>query len=355
MSSLKTYYKKQLAQALAPCFDMFQINRMVKPFYGGVGHILMLHRVVPSGNEPRIHNHLSLEITPKHLDNILGYLSNAGYDFISIEEVPDRLKVKSKKRFIVVTFDDGYNDNLQYALPVFEKYAVPFTIYLCNDFPDNKIFLWWYMLEDVLLRNNELAFSADGEHYSFDSSTKLKKEKVFNKIRKRKNDGHISDQALKSLFQNQGIDTDNYPNDKVLQWNEIKKLAAHPLVTIGAHTASHSSLKTLKEEELLHEVRDAKMKLEEAIGKPVDHIAYPFGSPAEVGRREIELVRKLGFETAVTTSLGNIHPVHIGQLHCLPRISINSLTSISVLKAQLSGVIPMVENKFKRSTLEKFL
>ena len=354
MAALKTYYMKRLAQMIAPSFDVLQINHLLKPIYAGKGHILMLHRVLPADSRARIHNHLSLEITPRHLEEILKYLKKEGYDFISIDDVPDRIKRKTKRRFIVVTFDDGYKDNLLHALPVFEKYQVPFTVYVCNDFPDKKVFLWWYILEELLLKKEKLVIPTNKQVYQFDTSSYLKKESAFNKIRKLKNQGLISDQELNKVFMKGGIDVVSYLEDKVLSWEEIGLLASHPLVTIGAHTLSHLPLKVLDERSLKQEIQSSKQNLEKAIGKDVNHFAYPFGSPAELGKREIELVEQLHFKTAVTTSLGNIHPVHEQQLFCLPRITINSLTTQKVLKAQLSGVLPMIQNKFKRSTIEQF-
>ncbi|MCT4588206.1 MAG: polysaccharide deacetylase family protein [Carboxylicivirga sp.] len=354
MAALTTYYKKYLAQSVAPVFSALQINRLLAPIYGGIGHVLMLHRVLPSDGKQRIHNHQSLEITPEHLSEILNYLCKAGYEFISIDRLADRIKKPTKRRFVVITLDDGYSDNLQYALPVFEKFRVPFTIYICNNFPDKKIFLWWYMLEELLLKKEELKIESKNGSWQFDLSTRIKKEKAFNLIRSLKNEGEIDDSVLWQTFKRDAIDSKDYAEDKVLSWTEIKQLATHPLVTIGAHTQSHSALKMLGKELMLKEITESKRRLENATGQEVKHFAYPFGSPKEVSQREIQAVKKLQFETAVTTGLGNIYAHHQHHLACLPRISINALTSISVLKAQLAGVIPMIENKFKRSTFEQF-
>ena len=76
------------------------------------------------------------------------YFISRKIDILSLDDCHARIiSGKKEKSFAAFTFDDGYVDNLTLALPVFEHYGVPFTIFLTTGFPDHQIVLWWYLLE----------------------------------------------------------------------------------------------------------------------------------------------------------------------------------------------------------------
>ena len=89
------------------------------------------------------------------------------------------------------------------------------------------------------------------------------------------------------------------PGVEMMGEEQLLEIASDPLCTIGAHTCSHPHLSQLNEEEQRCEIADCKSDLERLIGKPVRHFAYPYG---DYNEKTIEIVRELGFKTAVTTS-----------------------------------------------------
>ncbi|MBN1250740.1 MAG: polysaccharide deacetylase family protein, partial [Bacteroidales bacterium] len=112
----------------------------IKKIYGGFGHILMFHRVLPFSNKNRIWSNSYLEVTPEFLENTILYFKNKNYQFISLDELDYFIenKIFPKKKFVIYTFDDGFKDNLIYAYPIFKKYNIPLTIYVTTSFPDYK-------------------------------------------------------------------------------------------------------------------------------------------------------------------------------------------------------------------------
>src|SRR5262245_66625309 len=99
----------------------------------GMGAIFMLHHVRPS----RVARHgfapnACLEITPLFLDTVIRHVMAKGYDLVSLSEAALRVKgeVSSSRPFAVFTLDDGYEDNLVHAWPVFRRYSCPFTIFV---------------------------------------------------------------------------------------------------------------------------------------------------------------------------------------------------------------------------------
>jgi len=149
------------------------------------------------------------------------------------------------------------------------------------------------------------------------------------------------------FFLSRDIDLYNKVKSLALTWAQIKELNMNSLVTIGAHTVTHSSLIKLNDKLAYYEIIESKKILEEKLGCEIQHFSYPFGSRKEVGRREFAMVKKIGFKTATTTRLANLFYRHSEDLEALPRITINSITNYNILELQTSGFIPAISNKFK--------
>ena len=64
---MKAYLKKRIISKIAGPITNLGLHHLAETFYGGIGQILMFHRILPESQKTRIHNHLSLEITPEHL------------------------------------------------------------------------------------------------------------------------------------------------------------------------------------------------------------------------------------------------------------------------------------------------
>ena len=348
---MNNYVNKKIAWYLSSVIDHTGAHHLFKKAYGGLGHILMFHRVLPRSASFRIHNHTSLEISPDHLENIIIYLRKRKYHFLSLDQLPDFLNdQKNPARFSVFTFDDGYFDNYQYALPVFEKYKVPFTVYVATDLPDKKALLWWYYLEEVMLHLKNLYFEWNGIQYDFILKSNIQKERAFEMLRRLLINTGAADMV--SLLRHiGGSDYERHWNKMEqlgMSWEMVREMAGNNLVTIGAHTITHRALSALSAEEARQEIEGSKMIIENRIGKSVKHFSYPFGKNSMAGEREHRLVNECGFVTATTTSFGNIQPQHAAHLFSLPRITVNSLVNTSVLNLSINGLIPAVKNHFKR-------
>ncbi len=74
----------------------------------------------------------------------------------------------TRRRFVCVTFDDGYRDNLEFAYPILKKYDVPFAIYVATSFADRIGELWWLALEAVIAQNEMVGVRLDGRDRWFE-------------------------------------------------------------------------------------------------------------------------------------------------------------------------------------------
>lgn len=335
------YVQKVLTKTLSPIIFYSGVHNLTKPFFGGRGHILMMHRVMPTVNKPRLHNHLSLEISPEHLESMIKFFLMKDYDLISLDTLTDWIQQNknTNRKFVVFTFDDGYQDNLEYAFPVLHKYKVPFTIYITNSFPDKKAVLWWYVLEDLLLEAHNIKYLFPSGRIDVKCHSYRQKENAFSIIRNhimRLNNENLENE-LNGFFSNYGFNVSDYALNLCLSWNNIKTLVADPLFSIGSHTLNHYNLCNLSDEQAFTEIYESKKVIEERTQIEVQHFCYPLG---KFGEREVEIARKSGFTTATTTQTGNITSNHSDHLLSLPRIQVNSLTTEKVLKLQINGFYP---------------
>jgi peptidoglycan/xylan/chitin deacetylase (PgdA/CDA1 family) len=316
-------------------------DRRLRAVARGRGVILMFHRVRPWRPSTFAPNHI-LEITPKFLDFALGELRKEGFEIIPLDAVPERLAGRAGGRpFAVLTFDDGYRDNVEYAWPVLLRHRAPWTVFITTDFADGTGRLWWVELERAIAANDRVTLTLGSERLNLPSRTPREKQTAFNAIHTRVRGGPQDriDNLLDALDDAMERPSDTLAGNLCLNWGELEDLAASQDVTIGAHTITHPMLSKLGSFVAMDEIGGSKAYIEQRLGREVRHFAYPYGDPSVAGAREFGLARQAGFVTAVTTRPGHVFADHRGHLHALPRVSMNGLFQTeSALRALLSGV-----------------
>jgi peptidoglycan/xylan/chitin deacetylase (PgdA/CDA1 family) len=325
---------------------------MLRPFVGGVGAILTLHHVRPPRPDRFQPNRL-LEVTPRFLARVVKYLRRSGLDLVSLDEMHRRLtEADFSRRFVCLTFDDGYRDMLQWAYPILKEASVPFAVYVPTSFPDRLGELWWLVLEAVIARNDRIGLVIDGRDRKFDCATVAEKRALYDELywwlRARPTDADLRS-AVRNLAAFYHVDIAAFCDELCMTWAEIAELAADPLVTIGAHTVNHSFLAKLSKEAVRSEMELSASVIEAALSVRPQHLSYPYGDRGSAGTREFEIAAELGFKTAVTTRPGVLFPQHKQHLTALPRLSLNGdYQRIRYLRVLLSGSATAMWNGFRR-------
>lgn len=303
-----------LSGLILPFLKIFK-GQPFRYLYSGNIQILMFHRIVKEIGLNRIGND-GIEVTEAHLEFIIKFYLKHKFIPASIKDVPSLVKKRDRKRYVVFTFDDGYSDNSQLALPIFEKYKIPFAVYIPTDYISRKQFAWWYFLEDLIRDNKKITYAdTEGEHIVSNENPE-ERIAVFSLLREKiQNDPSV----LKNLILNYCPDLTKYHN-MFLSEGELRSFAAHSLVTIGSHSVSHPSLAKSNDKVSHDEIFNSKSVLEKMIGKEVKHLAYPFGTKEDVGPREFKNAEKAGYQTALTTIYGDVHSGKNVSLFSLPRI-----------------------------------
>ena len=328
------------------------LHHLLKPFFGGAGAIFMLHHVRPGRNDAFQPNRL-LEITPEFLRTTLAYLRREKIDLITLDEMRRRLlKGDTRRRFACFTFDDGYRDNRDHALPVMQEFGAPFTVYVASDFAAGTGRLWWVALERLIARNDHLSLTLDGAQHEFDTATPEAKQKTFARLNQwvvANPDDRAASQAIGIWCRQYGIDVAAISAELCMSWDELRAFSSNPLVEIGAHTITHCNLAKQIEATARAEMHDSRTRIETELARKVAHFAYPYGYASAAGAREFVMAQNLGFSTAVTTRPGMIFPEHAKHLTALPRISLNgNYPEARFLPALTSGAATALWNRFRR-------
>ena len=271
-------------------------DRWLRHLARGLGIVLMFHHVRPRRNVAFAPNQL-LEITPEFLTTVLAELRREGFDVVPIAAVPDRLRSNRRARpFAVLTFDDGYRDNVEYAWPIFKQCGIPWTIFVTTEFAEGRGQLWWLELEQAISRLDRVVISRNGEVLSLPSRTLDEKEAAFHAVCRQLRAGPMERlrTVTAELASQAGITPSCLAAEFCLSWDELQDLAREPDVTIGAHTLSHPILTKLHTTAAVQEIAESKALLERRLGRPVRHFAYPFGDRISASEREFRLVRDFG-------------------------------------------------------------
>jgi peptidoglycan/xylan/chitin deacetylase (PgdA/CDA1 family) len=327
-------------------------HHLLRPIFAGVGTIFMLHHVRPRRGDEFQPNH-HLEVTPDFLRATLAHLRDRGIDVIGIDDMHQRLFERNfSRRFACFTFDDGYRDNRDFALPVMRQFDAPFTVYVASDFAQGIGRLWWVALERVVARADRIEANIGGVAVNLDATHAVAKQAAFDRLHDwlRALPGeHDVRREVSALCLRHGVDEDAISRELCLSFDELKPFAEDPLVTIGAHTISHCNLAKQSEAIAADEMATSRARIEAALQRPVVHFAYPYGDRNAAAAREFALAREIGFKTAVTTRPGMIFAENAAHLTALPRVSLNgNYQDQRYLPVLTSGAATALWNGFRR-------
>lgn len=326
-------------------------GRWTLPGARGLGGILMLHHVRPWTERPFAPNRL-LEVTPDFLDAALTRARALGFRIASLDVAVDAVEAGvAEQPLLAITFDDGYRDNLDHALPVLRRHGAPATVFVTPGFAERSAGLWWCDLEEAIARADQLRADLPDGPFAMATGDPAAKAAAFDALYWRLRGLPEADMhaVIAKLAAGHGVDSLATTERLCLDWDGLRRLAADPLITIGAHTMTHPMLAKHDAAVARAEIADSRAAIERELGVPVRHLAYPVGDPTSAGVREFAMARELGFRSAVTTRPGMLFAEHRDHLTALPRVSLNgNFQHVGQFGALLSGIPFQLWNKGRR-------
>jgi peptidoglycan/xylan/chitin deacetylase (PgdA/CDA1 family) len=261
--------------------------------------ILCYHRVAEGVEDP-FHLCVSSNNFAAHLEEMSRSREPSTLADVSVPSRPPR---------VVVTFDDGFRDNLTNALPIAESKGVPITFFVTSGILGNQNGFWWDRLGTLLRarpphvreidlqvggRNVRLPLGSSGIRADLDS------------VRHHLLPLRVTDieQALDAVAKQWQVGSAPPPDAGTLTPEDLRQLAARDSATIGAHTVDHVRLRDRPAREQQDTISASKRDLEQSLGRPVSQFAYPFGRRDDFDDSSVDAVRSAGFDTACTTIPG---------------------------------------------------
>jgi peptidoglycan/xylan/chitin deacetylase (PgdA/CDA1 family) len=272
--------------------------------------ILMYHRVSPEAD------YLGLCVEPALFEQQIALLRRRAR-VLRLAEVVARLRQPEPlaEDIAAITFDDGYRDNLEVALPILARQAVTATVFVTTGFVDGTARPAGDRLLEALqtlwARRTNVAAErlGDGATASLVRQTLASPGSVESlhllRQRLKRIPADEMERLLANLEQLAGIQPSR--SARMLDWAEVRRLASQG-VEIASHTVSHAILSRLPAAAAAQELRDSKQRLEEATGTTVKGFAYPNGLADDFTSEHVNLLRQLGYEYACTAVRGVNRP-----------------------------------------------
>jgi peptidoglycan/xylan/chitin deacetylase (PgdA/CDA1 family) len=337
-------FKHTAMRCLGQMAEISGLSALAARKYGGAGAILMLHSIVADDHLLPREN---VQTAAAFLERMIRHYLAQRVAVLSLSDAMAQLERGSTGRFVSFTLDDGYRDNLTVALPIFKKYGLPFTMYVTSAFLERRSDDYrWGQLHHLIMDNSAITVDALGERLI--ACSRDEKLRAYYKLKRWMSDGALGPEQISSLFETHRITASDALDRDALTVAELAAAArTEPLLEIGGHTMTHSRLALLDEATASDDMRQNKTQLESIADREVRHFAYPYGDALSCGAREFRLAKAAGFETAVTTRIGNLFPDHMQHRWCLPRLRfLGPCESVGFMESQRSGAVTALATRF---------
>lgn len=253
-------------------------------------------------------------------------------------------KLALPERAALVTFDDGYYDNLSNAYPILNALEIPAIIFLATDFIGSSVPFYWdyvaYCFGQTSRKDANLPMIGKTSWPSSDDREKV----MLQWIREVKK---VPDSLKQNyILRLPGLLDMKVPEDAFsklyLNWDQVRQLSQNGL-EFGSHTASHPILTRIDSISVRTELWKSKIKIEKELGKPVNAFAYPNGQKNDFSKETIKLIKDVGMKVAFSLLPG---PTRYNTVKKNPfsirRINISNKDTFPRFLAKLGGVARFV-------------
>jgi peptidoglycan/xylan/chitin deacetylase (PgdA/CDA1 family) len=311
--------------------------------------VLMYHRVLPAGADTFSAD--SICVRPETFARQMAFLRRH-FRLLSIDELAEHLRSGRPlpSRSCVVTFDDGWRDNFEHALPILRGQQVPAVIFVATDYIGSADCFWQERLARLLFNAfkqggaaRELVERTVAATNLAESSPSEQRRIIRDAVDAMKKLPQSEIQAIEArVKQNVGGASPDLGDDRFMDWNQVAALTRGTRVNVGAHGCSHTPLTRMPAERAAHELDEAGKRVAAVVGVPTISIGYPNGNYDDT---VVRLTRAAGYQLGFTTDKGLVGEIR--DPFKLPRINIHEGAS-STMPDFLCSIL-LVFNRLRRS------
>ena len=304
---------------------MNQIKTFIEENWQSSGYAVLLFHGVTAIDEVEMgaRNSNKKHLKASEFIEILSLLESMQSQFMLMSELEDSIQEdKILEKVVCLTFDDGFRNNLNTAIPLMNTFNAKATIYVTTDFIEKNLMSWIDRVEFAV--DSTQAKFLDLHGYSFPMGSLPQKIQCLKDIRKIYKQKLVDKSLLASEIQMLLIHKEVYSNnsdlDQKLTWSEVKRVEEMENFEIGAHTISHPSLSHLDTMQQHFEVEESLNIISKKTGYKINLFAYPEGTPNDFNQSTIDILKNLGIKSspsAVPYPILNIEKIFsIPRLNC---------------------------------------
>ena len=280
--------------------------------------VLMYHRVAEPVNDP-----WKMCVGPRRFSEHMTVLAQH-CEVIGLSSVVSRLEQPRTRPLVVITFDDGYRDNLEVALPILEKFELPATLFLATDAVDAAEPWWWDVLADLVLETSlppalDMLVGEERLVWRLQEGPDELRGRLWELLSRL--DVSAITGVIRHLCQWAGHEPRHDPLRLPLSGEEIRQLTKGGLVSLGCHSASHLRMTVRDASTCKEELSRSINECRRLVGERPSAFAFPFG---EYDQLSVELVKAAGFGMAFTSDEGLV--TASSDLFALPRLGVGNWT-----------------------------
>ncbi|RMF57192.1 MAG: hypothetical protein D6748_11725 [Calditrichaeota bacterium] len=305
--------------------------------------VLTYHGVMPEKYIEKDHNYYAYRnvVSVEHFSQQVKFLKDH-FHVVSLDELESEYLLKSNKPKVLITFDDGFQNNYQYAFPVLAENHIPGHFFVTTGFIEDKKLLWTDQVTYLLLNTKRREFylpdffpqklELNSVEQRINASLVIRGELKKLTFERLKEVLH----KLNEMFDDVDLSQANPVRYRFMNWSEIKQMANEGMI-IGSHTHNHALINVSDEVFFEKELNMSIEYLKKKANINCAYLAYPNGTINDYQIQLFPLLKKLGFKYALTqipewNTLEHIrnHPYE------LYRLNIPNLAGVNFFKAYIT-------------------
>jgi peptidoglycan/xylan/chitin deacetylase (PgdA/CDA1 family) len=210
------------------------------------------------------------------------------------------------RRSVAVTFDDGFANNHEVAYPILREHGIPATIYLATGLVGTERVFWVDRLEYLVNEWPSAELRADTLGAAYPVASQADRLRAVTGLKAAlKAQPALVPATLEQLESDfGGVPRYDYPDYRLMGWDQVRELARGGLCDFGAHTIDHVILAAEPPEEQERQVRGSLEAVARELGRPTDLFSYPEGGPGQYDETTVAIVRAAGCTSSPTAIFG---------------------------------------------------
>jgi len=330
MRKILSLCKFQIKNALAFLLYYTGILFLLKRFrLKNKAVVLMYHRILPNLDRAKSFSQSTIMVDPIRFERQIAFLTKH-FSLVDVGTFARHFceSIPFASATCLITFDDAWQDNYQYAFPILQKYRAPALIFVPINYIETGKLFWqesmghgFYQLLQTTNPNSAAFLHQQGLKHCFNLSEQEKIHCIIEKVRACK---PLPYEEIDNIIRQQktilGESIDYGQVDTYLDWAHMQQMQ-NGGIAFGSHACSHRVLTRLSTQEVTRELSESKQKISSALGVAPIAIAYPNGDNNDEVRK---VAASTGYQIGFGTEYGLVS--HNDNRFNVKRINMNDRT-----------------------------